>query len=169
MITIDEIMTTNLFTLEADACLSDLHNLMRTRNIRHVPIVNDGELLGIVSHRDLLSATPVTSENQKSIYSNTQVRDIMRTGVETVTREMKVRSAALMLECHKIGCLPVVENNQLLGIVTSSDFIAVAINLLEQFELLAAVVHLPYVEGSGLNFYPFNSLSNVSSSSSSCC
>ncbi len=135
MITINEIMTTSLFTLEADACLLDLHKLMRTRNIRHVPVVSDDELLGIVSHRDLLLATPVTSENHKSKYLNTRVCDIMRTGVETITPLTDVRTAALMLERYKIGCLPVVGNNQLLGIVTSSDFIAVAINLLEQVEI----------------------------------
>jgi CBS domain-containing protein len=135
MISISEIMTTGLYTLEEDACLLDLHNLMRTRNIRHVPVVSSGELLGIVSHRDLLSATPVSLENQKSIYSNTRVRDIMRTGVETIAPSTNVRAAALTLERHKIGCLPVVENNQLCGIVTSSDFVAMAVNLLEQFEM----------------------------------
>lgn len=143
MITINEIMTTNLFTLEADACLLDLCKLMRTRNIRHVPVVSDGKLLGIVSHRDLLSATPVTLENQKSIYTNTLISDIMRTGIETITPLINVRTAALMLERHKIGCLPVVENDQLLGIVTSSDFIAVAINLLEQVEFAEEIEQIP--------------------------
>jgi len=134
MVTVDEIMTSSLFTLEADASLLDLHTLMRERNIRHVPVVADGELLGIVSNRDLLSATPVTSEEKDSAYLNTKVSEVMQTGVETISPSMNVRVAALTLESHKIGCLPVVENDKLTGIVTSSDFVAVAINLLEQLE-----------------------------------
>ena len=136
MITIDELMTTELCVLGREACLIDIQELMRKKNIRHIPIVDTGELLGIVSQRDLLSATPVSSENQTNVYSDTLVVDIMRSGVETVEPSTSARSAALLLERHKIGCLPVVEGNQLVGIVTSSDFIAVAVNLMEQMEVL---------------------------------
>ena len=136
MITIDELMTTDLCVLGRDACLIDIHEIMRKKNIRHVPIVDEGRLLGIVSHRDLMSATPVSFENQKKAYSETMALDIMRTGVETVTSSTSARVAALTLERHKIGCLPVLEGELLIGIVTSSDFVAVAINLMEQSEEL---------------------------------
>lgn len=134
MITIDELMTTDLCVLGPDACLIDVQVLMRKNNIRHIPIVDDGELLGIVSHRDLMSATPVAAENHTKVYSETLAGQIMRSGVETVAPSTNARTAALILERYKIGCLPVVDGNQLVGIITSSDFIAVAANLMEQME-----------------------------------
>jgi len=136
MITIDELMTTDLYVLGRDACLIDIQELMRKKNIRHIPIVDAGELLGIVSHRDLMAATPISSEHYRKVYSETMALDIMHSGVETVTPTSSARNAALMLERHKIGCLPVVKKKKLVGIVTSSDFIAVAVNLMEQMESL---------------------------------
>ncbi len=136
MITINELMTTELCVLGRGDYLIDIQELMRKKNIRHVPIVDAGELLGIVSHRDLMSATPISSEHQRKVYTETMAVDIMRTGVETVTPTSNARNAALLLERHKIGCLPVVDRNKLVGIVTSSDFIAVAVNLMEQLENL---------------------------------
>ena len=134
MVTLGEIMTTGISTLSPDATLLELHELMLEKHIRHVPIVSDGELQGIVSHRDLLSATPVTSDQRNTVYTETKVKDIMQTGVATVSPSTNLRVAAHTLERHKIGCLPVVEDGKLCGIVTDSDFIAIAINLLEQFE-----------------------------------
>ena len=58
----------------------------------------------------------------------------MVTDVATVDRHASLRSAALFLEKHRIGCLPVVDNDKLCGIITDTDFVAVAINLLEQME-----------------------------------
>ena len=136
MVPINEVMTTEVLTLGMNDSLIDVHELMSTRNVRHIPIVDeDNRLLGIVSHRDLLSATPVASENRTKIYSHTKTSEIMRSGVETITPFTNVRQAALTLERLKIGCLPVVDGEYLIGIVTSSDLIAIAINLLEQQEL----------------------------------
>ncbi len=137
MITIDELMTTDLCVLGPDACLRDIHILMHNKNIRHVPIVEGGELLGIVSHRDLMLATPISAENYTKVYSETPAVQIMRSGVETVTPSTDARTAALILERYKIGCLPVVDGDQLVGIVTSSDFVAVAANLMEVMEGVA--------------------------------
>ena len=135
MVSVDEIMTSGLFTLGPEDSMVAVDELMYNKNIRHVPIVSaEGGLIGIVSHRDLLSATPVSSESKSNIYSNTTTSEIMRTGVETISPSSNARLAAMTLERMKIGCLPVVENSQLVGIITSSDFIATAINLMEQIE-----------------------------------
>ena len=136
MVTINEIMTTEVVTLGMNDNLMDVHELMFKRNVRHIPIVDEKtRLVGIVSHRDLLSATPVTSGNRGRVYAHTRTSEIMRSGVETITPSTNVRHAALTLERLKIGCLPVVSGSYLVGIVTSSDLIAVAINLMEQLEL----------------------------------
>ncbi|MBT6059054.1 MAG: CBS domain-containing protein, partial [Gammaproteobacteria bacterium] len=124
-------------TLGPNDRLIDAHTLMLNKNIRHVPIVTeDGLLLGIVSHRDLLLATPNPCfEHQSNAFSKTTIYEIFRTGIETITSDSGARLAALTLEKFKIGCLPVVDNERLVGIVTSSDFVAISINLMEQFEI----------------------------------
>ena len=127
-------MTRELLTLEPDASLGQVHQLMGKKNIRHIPVVKNGILFGIVSHRDLLSATPVSGENRSRVYSETRVTDIMRTGVETVSPETTARFAAMKLDSLKIGCLPVLSEGALVGINTSSDFITTAITLLDQLE-----------------------------------
>lgn len=58
----------------------------------------------------------------------------MVTDIMTVDVHASLRQAALFIERHKIGCLPVLENDNLIGIITDTDFVAVAINLLEQLE-----------------------------------
>ena len=62
------------------------------------------------------------------------IKDIMVTDVATVDEHASLRQAALFLEKHRIGCLPVVTDGMLKGIITETDFVAVAINLLEQLE-----------------------------------
>jgi CBS domain-containing protein len=62
------------------------------------------------------------------------ITDAMVTDVATVDVNASLRHAALFLEKHKIGCLPVLDNDKLVGIITDTDFVAVAINLLEQLE-----------------------------------
>ena len=134
MIRVKEIMTSDLFTMDANVSLSEVHQLMAGKNIRHVPIVKEGELLGIVSHRDLMAATPIANENKLGAYSKTNAGDIMRTGVETVMPESSARIAALTLGSLKIGCLPVLSHGELVGIITSSDFVATAADLMLQAE-----------------------------------
>jgi CBS domain-containing protein len=59
----------------------------------------------------------------------------MTTDLSVVHEQMNLREAALRLQAHRYGCLPVVSRGKLIGIITDSDFVAVAINLLEQLEL----------------------------------
>ena len=63
------------------------------------------------------------------------IGDIMVTDVATVDEHASLRQAALFLEKHRIGCLPVLSDGELKGIITDTDFVGVAINLLEQLEL----------------------------------
>ena len=125
MLTIAEIMTTQLYTLGEGDTLAQVRELMAEHNIRHVPVVDsDGALRGIVSHRDVLAAG-----GGEKLLSAIMTRD-----VDTVDERANVREAALFLFRNKHGCLPVVTDGELKGIVTDSDFVAVAINLLEQIE-----------------------------------
>jgi CBS domain-containing protein len=137
MFTIDAIMSTDLITIAADASLADARESMHENHIHHLPVVNDdNEVIGLVTLTNVLAATDSFLRDDDSRIHATEIvlRDVMVTDVATVDRHASLRSAALFLEKHRIGCLPVVDNDKLCGIITETDFVAVAINLLEQME-----------------------------------
>ena len=137
MFTLDAIMTTELITLLPTANLAEARELMHKHKIHHVPVVDDNNtLIGLVTLTNLLAATDsVLRDPDNSIRpEDVLVKDIMVTDVATVDERASLRQAALFLEKHRIGCLPVVTDGMLKGIITETDFVAVAINLLEQLE-----------------------------------
>jgi CBS domain-containing protein len=138
MITVDEIMSTEIFTLPATATVADAIRVMAERRIRHIPIVDSkGNLEGLVTRHDVMDVMDST------LRDNTARRDpetitlaeIMTRDVVTVNARANLRRAALFLEEHKFSCLPVMTEGRLSGIVTDADLVAVAINLLEQLEM----------------------------------
>jgi CBS domain-containing protein len=134
MLTLNEIMVSDLHTLEADNTLQDAVELMKSKKIRHIPIVgSNNQLLGLVTQRDILAASSPDSTNKQQEMS-TPLNAIMVTKLDTVNKGTDLRQAALFLQQHKHGCLPVVEDNTLVGLVTDTDFVSVAINLLEMLE-----------------------------------
>ncbi len=137
MITIDEIMTTKPHTLSEKHSMQDAIRLMAEKHIRHIPVVNaESELVGLVTHRDVLAATDsnIRAGNERQDPASVPLSKIMIADVATVDEHVDLRSAARFLQDHKYGCLPVVVKGKLKGIVTASDFVTVAINLLEQLE-----------------------------------
>lgn len=124
-----DLMTDTVFSLRPNDDLEALLDLMDTRHVRHVPIVDrDGNLVGLVTHRDLSRSALGPQDElplsvQKEILRRRRIREIMATEVETVEPEEDLRNAAEMLIENKIGCLPVVEGEHLVGILTESDFV----------------------------------------------
>ena len=143
MITVDEIMTVKPFTLTEVNTLGDAHRLMAEEQIRHVPIVDaDQSLVGLVSQTDVIAATHSildgrSTEQLTAEEAQAELGRVMVTEVQTTTPGTSLRQAALLLHVHKYGCLPVLDEGQLVGIVTDSDFVGVAINLLLQQEELS--------------------------------
>ena len=141
MITIDEFMTPEPYTLRDTDTLSDARKVMTERNIRHIPITDDEKhLLGLVTQRDVLAATAPESIHQtrsapRKADSDIKLSDIMIRDVSVIHRTDSLRQAAIYIQSHKYGCLPVLSANSLVGIITDSDFIDIAINLIEQVEL----------------------------------
>ena len=137
MFTLDAIMTTELITLLPTANLAEARELMHRNKIHHLPVVDDSNtLIGLVTLTNVLAATDsILRDPDNSIHpAAVIVKDIMVTDVATVDENASLRQAALFLEKHRIGCLPVVTDGMLKGIITETDFVAVAINLLEQLE-----------------------------------
>jgi CBS domain-containing membrane protein len=124
-----DLMTDHVFTLRPHDDLDALYELMDAKHVRHVPVVDrEGDLVGLVTQRDLSHSALGTQEDlplslQQEILRRRKVREIMATEVDTVEPDEDLKTAAEMLIENKIGCLPVVEGEHLVGILTESDFV----------------------------------------------
>ncbi|MGI9224026.1 MAG: CBS domain-containing protein [Woeseiaceae bacterium] len=137
MFTLEAIMTTDLITVTPAATLADVRALMQEHRIHHIPVVGEkNTLVGLVTLTNVLAATDSILRNTETRIHASEVciKDIMVTEVATVDEQASLRQAALFLEKHRIGCLPVVTGDTLRGIITDTDFVGVAINLLELAE-----------------------------------
>ncbi|EFL49512.1 putative signal transduction protein with CBS domains [Solidesulfovibrio fructosivorans JJ]] len=116
-----DLMTSQLRCLRESDSLADAIALMQELFVRHIPITDaDGQLAGLVTQRDLLSL-----ENKKDPV--TALRDVMCTDLVTVAPDTSLRAAAETMIYNKFGCLPVVEDGRLVGIITETDFLKLAI------------------------------------------
>ncbi len=128
MFTVAEIMTREPYTLGPDDTLATARQLLAEHHIRHIPILSaEGNLIGIVSQRDVLAASGPRGDQLA-------LSAIMTAPAQTVEESSNLRGTALHLQKNKLGCLPVLRKGKLVGIITDSDFVAIAINLMEQLE-----------------------------------
>lgn len=137
MISLDTIMSTDLITIAPGENLEKARRLMHDKRIHHLPVVAEDErLVGLVTLTNVLAATDsfLRAADDRLHARNIKIEDVMVRDLATVDERASLRQAALFLEKHRIGCLPVVTDGQLKGIVTDTDFVGVAINLLEQAE-----------------------------------
>jgi len=137
MMNLEMIMSTDLVTITPDENLAAARKLMHDKKIHHLPVVDSDEnLVGLVTLTNVLAATDSFLRDDESRIHAKEivVKDMMVTDVATVDENASLRQAALFLEKHRIGCLPVMSDGSLKGIITDTDFVAVAINLLEQME-----------------------------------
>jgi acetoin utilization protein AcuB len=131
-----ERMSCNPVTITPDVPITEALRLMRDRQVRRLPVLDqEGNLIGIVSEKDLLYASP-SPATSLSIYemhyllSQLRIQELMTKEVITVTPDTLLEEAARIMVDHKIGGLPVMEGRKLLGIITQTDIFEV---LLEQF------------------------------------
>lgn len=138
---LETIMTTDVVTIGVDDNLESARKIMHDRRIRHLPVVDsESQLVGLITTTNVLAATDsfLRDDESKMHPDQIAVNDVMVSDVITVDEHAGVRQAAVFLEKHRIGCLPVVTDGELRGIVTDTDFVGVAINLLEQLETVEA-------------------------------
>ena len=140
MLKVKDIMTSEVFVLHATQTLELVRSLMRIKHVRHVPIVEpDNTFVGLMTHRDLLAQTisylaDIDEEEQEYLDRNIHIINIMKTDCLTADPEMDVCTAITMLLTHKYGCLPVVSDGKLVGIVTEADFLKLTLDLLRKTE-----------------------------------
>jgi len=131
-----ELMSTDLVTLTEDETLAHAQRCMARGRIRHLPVVRNGKLVGLLTHRDLLAASfsifaEVDHSEQRRIFGTVPVVEAMHRDVVTVPPDLSVREAARILLRNKYGCLPVVASSgELVGILTEADFLHLTVRLL---------------------------------------
>ncbi|MBN1207016.1 MAG: CBS domain-containing protein [Myxococcaceae bacterium] len=133
MLTVEDLMTRDVVTLDADDALIQVDDLLKRHHIRHVPVVRGRRLVGMVSHRDLIRALARQPVGKGPHLLG--VEEVMTHEVETVAPHASAREVIEKLLDRRFGALPVVDaQGELVGIVTESDFLRLALRLLEERE-----------------------------------
>ena len=123
---VGERMSHPVITIPPDLPVVDAISLMKREKIRRTPVVRDGKLVGIVSDKDLLNATPSTATSlsvweMNYLLSKINVELVMAKDVITTTEDTPIEEAARIMSDHRIGGLPVLRDDRLVGIITIAD------------------------------------------------
>lgn len=133
---ISMIMTEDVITLKKTDNLEAAEHLFKRHKIRHIPIVNGEVIVGMLSYTDLqrLSFADITTDADNSadvmVYNMFTIEQVMKRNIESVSTSNSIKEVAEILATKEFHALPVVDNNKLVGIVTTTDLIKY---LLKQF------------------------------------
>jgi acetoin utilization protein AcuB len=135
MLLVRDSMTREVVTISPQTTAAEALALCREKGIRHLPVMEEGRLAGMVSDRDLRSATPALGDPARAeALQNIRVRGVMVRDVLTAHPEDPIEQAANTMREKKIGCLPVLEARELVGILTSSDVMEALVYLIGAHE-----------------------------------
>jgi CBS domain-containing protein len=127
-LTVRDIMTRDPIILGRNDTLDLAEDIMNLRRIRHMPVVDEGSIVGIVSQRDLFRSALVTAlgfgrKTQTAVIKTIKIKEIMTEHVITISPDVSVKEAARVMIDKKIGCLPVVDGENLVGLLTETDIL----------------------------------------------
>jgi len=130
MLLVRDSMTQEVVTVAPETTAVEALALCRGNRIRHLPVLQGGRLVGVISDRDLRAATPALGDPARAeALDLIRVADEMARDVATARPEDPIEDAAMAMYERKIGCLPVVDGEDLVGIVTSSDVLRALVRL----------------------------------------
>ncbi|MHC4392051.1 MAG: CBS domain-containing protein [Planctomycetota bacterium] len=120
-------MTDDLITITPDAMIIEVFALMSQHRIRHLPVLEGEELVGIISNRDLYRMLPSDTQDPDRVTSalyQTKVRGVMTMlPLHTIQADEPIADAARMLVRERVSCLPVMHEHKLVGLITSDDLL----------------------------------------------
>lgn len=129
-------MTTNVISVPPDTPIQEALQLMRNKSIRRLPVQDsDGKLVGLISMLDLIDASPSDATSLSVwelnyLVSKIKVKDVMTKEVITVTEDTPLEEAARIMADNKIGGLPVLRGEKLVGIITETDIFKIFLEML---------------------------------------
>ncbi len=132
---VGELMSHPVISLSPDMPIHDALNLFKQERIRRAPVVKDGKLVGIVSDKDLLNATPspvssLSVWEMNYLLSKVTIAEVMTSKVTTVTYDTPIEQAARIMADNKIGGLPVMRDGRVIGIITETDLFKIFTELM---------------------------------------
>ncbi|MCH7707111.1 MAG: CBS domain-containing protein [Myxococcales bacterium] len=121
-----DIMPRKMVTISESDRLSTVEDIMTLGQVRHMPVVHAGKLVGVVSERDLLRASlsnlsEFGNEERRAFLQVVEIGRVMSTPPVVTALDTSVEEAARVMAERKIGCLPVVDGDRLLGLITETD------------------------------------------------
>ena len=147
-------MTREPVTVTPDTSFPECFSLIREKRIRHLPVVDEkGKLVGVVARTDLLHASPSMATTlsvfeMNFVLANLHVREVMSSPPITVSEDAPLEEAARMMVQKKIGCLPVMRDGELAGVITETDIFETFVEILGGEEAsLRITVRVPDVRG----------------------
>jgi len=136
VIIVKDLMTSAPLTLEQTATLDVARQFMKKNRIRHLPITGDnGELVGLLSLKDIVAASvsalaDIDESERDELDSLTPVAAVMSKNLIVTTPDTGLRRAGEIMLEQKIGCLPVIDGDNIQGIITEADFVQLSVHLL---------------------------------------
>ncbi len=124
-----DIMQEKIVTISDSDTLSTVEDIMTLGHLRHMPVVHAGKLVGVVSERDLLRAslsnlTEFGSEQRRAFLTVVEIARVMSAPPIVIEPDAGVQEAARVMAEQRIGCLPVVDGDTLVGMLTETDLLA---------------------------------------------
>ena len=129
---VERIMQREFATVRSDERMDFVEDVMALGRVRHMPVVDDGKLVGVVSQRDLLAASlsrvlAFDPQERRTFLRSVDVKEVMAPRPITVSPATSLGAAAALMLRHKIGCLPVVgPGGEAVGLVTETDLLRAA-------------------------------------------
>ena len=119
-------MTSNPYIVSPEDTVSDTMMLMRQKRVKSLPVVKNGKLVGVVTEKQLAEITPSPATTLSVfevsyLLSKTKIETIMTKDVVTISSNDLLEQASLLMRNHNVSCLPVLDNNKLVGIICESD------------------------------------------------
>ena len=127
-------MTRKVFTVAPDDGISGAIRLLKEKKIKHIPVVKDGKLKGIISDRDIKEFSP-SSATTLDVYelhyllAKTKVKEVMKSKVHSTSPDTPIEEAAKLMHDLRIGCLPVMDDGRLAGIISDRDIFRALVDI----------------------------------------
>ena len=135
MLLVKDSMAREVVVLSPETTAAEALAICRERRIRHLPVLEEGRLVGIISDRDLRSAAPALGDpGRAEALGEIRISEVMTSDVVSARPDDAIEEAANAMRESRIGCLPVVEDDALVGIVTSSDVMEALVQLMGAHE-----------------------------------